>query len=420
MADDDSDDALELEDNDDGGLQLEDNDDDEGLTLEDNGEDDGEDGLKLEDNDEDGLVLEDNDDGELQLEDNDDSDGLALEDNDEEDGLELEANDEDCLTLEENGKAEHTVEHITTEPNGFFLGGQGAYGQNGSAGIGGYVHVGSSGGQTGGSGYNAGAQSGLYGQAGGIAHGAKAGAYGGAYGTAGGFEVYGSGGNGQRAHGMDGGGQANAGIVEALNALNAGNQSLAHGGGGIDPFSYLIPQAKALLDEALAAAPDHVGGQHAKLLDTIQKLTANNDLQSFLDGCDQIVAKEGADHIADRMRQVGDDHFAAGCHMTAHHAYSAGLTKGASCSAAERMTLHVNRAAARIKLQMWEEAVEDCSEALELEAETPTVGGKVQRNALLRRAKALAECGEKEDARADLGRIGKDSAADQLREKYNL
>ena len=98
MADDDSDDALELEDNDDGGLQLEDNDDDEGLTLEDNGEDDGEDGLKLEDNDEDGLVLEDNDDGELQLEDNDDSDGLALEDNDEEDGLELEANDADPST----------------------------------------------------------------------------------------------------------------------------------------------------------------------------------------------------------------------------------------------------------------------------------------------------------------------------------
>ena len=143
-------------------------------------------------------------------------------------------------------------------------------------------------------------------------------------------------------------------------------------------------------------------------------------MQQFLDAADQLIARYGTRSIALHMRQVGDDHFGAGCWLTAHHAYSAALTKGADCPAADRMSLHVNRAAARIKLQMWEEAVEDCDAALALDV---TQGGlpKTARKALLRRAQARAECGEADEARADLGRVGEDdSAAAQLRKKYNL
>ena len=95
-------------------------------------------------------------------------------------------------------------------------------------------------------------------------------------------------------------------------------------------------------------------------------------MQQFLDAADKLIARYGTRSIALHMRQVGDDHFGAGCWLTAHHAYSAALTKGADCPAADRMSLHVNRAAARIKLQMWEEAVEDCDAALALDV---TQGG---------------------------------------------
>ena len=47
------------------------------------------------------------------------------------------------------------------------------------------------------------------------------------------------------------------------------------GTGGVASSSLLPPQAKQMLDEALAAAPDHPHGEQAKMLDTLQKMTAH-------------------------------------------------------------------------------------------------------------------------------------------------
>ena len=77
---------------------------DDALQLEEN-DADGE--LLLEDNDDAELQLEDNDDGSIQLEDNDDDDGLQLEDND---GIQLEENDDNRLQLKDNeGRLQDTA-----------------------------------------------------------------------------------------------------------------------------------------------------------------------------------------------------------------------------------------------------------------------------------------------------------------------
>ena len=263
--DDDDDDELQLEDNgggddDDDDLQLEDNDESEDeLQLEEN--DESEDELMLQDNDDDdeGLTLEDNDDGdELQLEKNSDEDGLQLEENSEHDGelqLEENDNDDDELELELEQNDEHEIEQISTEAAGaFFMGGQGLYGTGAGANAPqGQPYAGFGGQQ---SPYG---QGGLYGQQ--PAYDGQVGLYG--------QQQPGE----QPAYGTGAAGAANPGLQEALNALNTGSEGLMIG--AEDPMTLLPPQAKQMLDEALAAAPDHPHGEQAKMLDTLQKMTAH-------------------------------------------------------------------------------------------------------------------------------------------------
>ena len=263
--DDDDDDELQLEDNgggddDDDDLQLEDNDESEDeLQLEEN--DESEDELMLEDNDDDdeGLTLEDNDDSdELQLEENGDEDELQLEENSEHDEeLQLEENDDgdDELELELEQNDEHEIEEISTEAAGaFFMGGQGLYGTGaGSNAPQGQPYAGFGGQQ---SPYG---QGGLYGQQ--SAYGGQGGLYGQQQPSE------------QPAYGTGAAGAANPGLQEALNALNTGSEGLTIG--AEDPMTLLPPQAKQMLDEALAAAPYHPHGEQAKMLDTLQKMTAH-------------------------------------------------------------------------------------------------------------------------------------------------
>ena len=58
-----------------------------------------------------------------------------------------------------------------------------------------------------------------------------------------------------------------------------------------------------------------------------QILTANDPPEVFLDAARQLVEAYGVEMIAERMRAVGDDHFAAGSFIAACGAYSAGIEK---------------------------------------------------------------------------------------------
>ena len=244
---DDDDDTLALEENGDDesdGLALEDNADeeDDGLQLEENaGDDDDDDELALEENP---AEDDDDDDDELALEENgdDDDDGLALEENDggdEEDELVLEdgpeEEEEDGLVLEEE------VEEISTEQQQRGFGG------------------GFGGGYVGGGG-------------------------GGSYATSSSIPAGGSG------VGTDNG------LAEALRALGGASDSAVAGasgaelGGGqfapsgydatgqlIEPERFLIPSAKAKLEEAQMLYPQKEGESLGEWTCRLTTILAAND-----------------------------------------------------------------------------------------------------------------------------------------------
>ena len=404
-------DALtQVSDDEDDGLALEENDDDDGLALEENPADDSDDGLALEENpadddDDDELQLEGNDDDdELQLEGNDDDsddglaleenpaeddddDGLALEDNDdEEDGLALEENDDDDgLVLEEQQPQandddeddglvlEELVEEISTDG---YLPRQNGYGVVGSV-------------YDGGNGF---------------------------------------GGNGFAGNGMSGtangdsGGTAD-GLAEALKALQGGTGNSVGGpaqfapsgvvnGQLIEPERFLIPSAKAKLEEAQMLYPQKEGETLSEwTMRLTQILTANDPPEVFVDAARQLVEAYGVELIAERMRNVGDDHFAAGSYTAAFGAYSAGIEKHDPelGDSAHLMHCHVNRAAALLKLGKPEIAAEDADFALKI-AEG-CYAPKTQRKAYLRRAQALFELGKLDAAREDVDKLGADDTA---------
>ena len=144
-------------------------------------------------------------------------------------------------------------------------------------------------------------------------------------------------------------------------------------------------------------------------------LTANDLPEVFLDAARQLIEAYGRDGIAERMRVVGDDHFAAGAYSAACHCYAAGIEKHSHelGDSAHLMQCHVNRAAAHLKLGNTQSAIDDSNAALAIAQ--GCYAPKTQRKALLRRAQAFFEIGRLDAAREDLQKLGpKDDAAAAL------
>ena len=378
-----SSDELELEENaEDGELILEENDDsdsDGSLALEDNdgGSDDGEsDTLLLEDND------ADSDCDGLQLEENEEEDGddeLALEDNDEggSDDLELEMNDGGIGEEDEVEEVDTDILYKSNtaraSANGVAAYGAPAYGAYGAGSYGEQLPP-----------------SGVYGQDG-----------------------FAQGGFGAMPTGT---GDAGAdGLNDALRALDASGAGTGLGRGEngevVDPQKFLIPEAKAQLEQGLALNPLRPGETESqRQCRVLQQLTANCGEWTFTDAARQICEAYGTRSIAERMRLIGDDHFAAGCYTQAKHAYTAGLAKAEASGgndASQVMHCHVNRASAYLKLGQTEEAIADANVALAL-AEQAGAGKAQKRKALLRRAQAFFEAGDVAAAKGDLAQLPSD------------
>lgn len=179
---------------------------------------------------------------------------------------------------------------------------------------------------------------------------------------------------------------------------------------------FLIPSAKAKLEEAQMLYPQREGESHSNWITRLtQMLTANDPEEVFIDAARQIIEAYGVESIAERMRVVGDDHFAAGSFSSASHCYTAGIEKHSHDlgDSAQLMHCHVNRAAAHLKLGNTQKAVEDSDAALAI-AEG-CYAPKTQRKALLRRAQAFFELGRLDAAREDLEKLGpEDDAAKAL------
>ena len=151
----------------------------------------------------------------------------------------------------------------------------------------------------------------------------------------------------------------------------------------------------------------------------LQTLTAQSSTQeTFTNAAAQIAEVYGPSTIAERMRTVGDDHFAAGAYTAAAYAYTAGIeahTDGLGDDA-ELMHTYVNRAAAYLKLGATHRAQQDADAALALS--TATYAPKTARKAHLRRAQALFELGALDEARDGLHALpDDDEAAGRLRDK---
>ena len=159
--------------------------------------------------------------------------------------------------------------------------------------------------------------------------------------------------------------------------------------------------------------------ERERTIRVLQVLTADKPQEVFDDAARQIVEAYGVAHIAERMRNIGDDHFAAGCYTAAMQAYTAGIARNVEGSDdAQLMHSFVNRAAARLKLGETQRAVEDADRALALAH--GVYAPKTQRKARLRRAQALFEQGRVEAAKADLHTLGPaDPAARRMLQKLD-
>jgi len=412
--DDDDDDGPTIEGN-------QDDDDDDGVQLEGNDDSDDDDGLQLEDNededeDEDGLLLEDNDDdGDLQLELNDD-DGM-----DDEGGLVLEGNDDDDeeeLELENNEEGEEEDDDglVLEGEDGLLLHGLGGDAKRAMAvedlptgleeiSTDDFSDTGSVTGSLNGIGMGMGNGMGM--------------GMGNEMGMGFSPELH--------ATGL-GGAVGSGGLAEALSAL--GSTSLGSGSEGglgigkdgkpVMPDRFLIPEAKSKLEEALSLASTRPGEtERDRTCRVLQEMTADKPYEVFSDAARQIIEAYGDEMIAERMRNIGDDHFKAGCYTPAMYAYTAGIERHVEAGDdAHLMHAFVNRSAAFLKLGETELAKQDADAALQLSEKV--YAPKQQRNALLRRAQALFELGRHDAAKKDLEELGGDDpAASKMLEKLN-
>jgi len=331
------------------------------LMLEGNDDDDD---IPLEDNggededEDDGLALEDNEDEDcLELEDNDDVEELALEDNEDhandDDGLELEGNDDEDELQLEDSQLEDSRMTSTAPSSG-----------------------------------ECGYESGV----------------------AAAPDVSRSVGTG--------------GLEEALRALNPnepGTLGLGVDGLPVQASRFLIPSAQAALEEAWQLYPKREAESARDYqMRVLQMLTASPQhcrQETFTSAASQIAEAYGIETIAERMRAVGDDHFAAGAYVAAAYAYTAGIDAHTeSGDRAELMHALVNRSAAFFKLGQTLRAVDDANLALEIAGEV--YAPRTQRKALLRRAAALFELGRIDAATRDLDTLGDDDeGASRLRKK---
>ena len=192
----------------------------------------------------------------------------------------------------------------------------------------------------------------------------------------------------------------------------------------IDPVdSLLIPEARSKLEAAQAAyprKPNESDADYQCRLATL--LTANDPLEAFVGAADQLMETFGPYGIADRMRLVGDDHFAAGFYTSACHCYTAGIMKHDPNAGTASLVVrcHLNRAAALLKLGETKAAIQDANDAVRIaKLEGSGIDAKMLRKALLRRAQTLLELGRLEEAQLDLEEIGpeKDAAASRLLSK---
>ena len=323
------------------------------LMLEGNDDDDD---IPLEDN---GGEDEDEDDG-LALEDNEDEDCLELEDNDDVEELSLEdneANDDDGLELEGNDdEDELQLEESRTTSTA----------------------------PSSGCGYDGGVAA-----APGVSR---------SVGT-GGLEA----------------------ALRALNPNEPGTLGLGVDGLPVQASRFLIPSAQAALEEAWQLYPKREAESAREYqMRVLQMLTASPQhcrQETFTSAASQIAEAYGIETIAERMRAVGDDHFAAGAYVAAAYAYTAGIDAHTeSGDRAELMHALVNRSAAFFKLGQTLRAVDDANLALEIAGEV--YAPRTQRKALLRRAAALFELGRIDAATRDLDTLGPDDeGASRLRKK---
>ncbi len=191
--------------------------------------------------------------------------------------------------------------------------------------------------------------------------------------------------------------RVDAGLQQVLKDLGAVPRGTA------GPEDFLTPEAKARLEAALASnGALSVSGESDRLAMTLQQMTAHEPEEVFLEGARKIRAKMGAQHLAQRMRLSGDDHFAAGAYAAARHAYTAGITYGLESEAAEMVHLHINRAAAHLKEGNPSGSIEDCDRALALADAAGLELPASRRKAMLRRAAAYIEQCDADAASRDL------------------
>ena len=184
---------------------------------------------------------------------------------------------------------------------------------------------------------------------------------------------------------------------------------------------FLIPSAQAALEAAWQLHPKRKAESAREYqMRVLQMLTASPQhcrQETFTSAASQIAEAYGIETIAERMRAVGDDHFAAGAYVAAAYAYTAGIDAHTeSGDRAELMHALVNRSAAFFKLGQTLRAVDDANLALEIAGEV--YAPRTQRKALLRRAAALLELGRIDAATRDLDTLGADDeGASRLRKK---
>lgn len=206
-----------------------------------------------------------------------------------------------------------------------------------------------------------------------------------------------------RAMTMGAAGEALVGSIGSLGMIVGAEGQL------VDPQKeFLIPSARQKLEDAQALYPRKSGesdDSYLKRLTTL--LTANEPLEAFVAAADQLIETLGRHGIAARMREVGDDHFAAGFFVSACHCYTAGIVKHEpkTDELANLVRCHVNRAAALLKLGEKEAAIADADTALSLTNGDAGTTLSHRRKALMRRAQALFELGRLEEAKLDLRQL---------------
>ena len=121
--------------------------------------------------------------------------------------------------------------------------------------------------------------------------------------------------------------------------------------------------------EALSLHPARPGeSERERTIRVLQLMTADKPQEVFDDAARQVAEAYGLQTIAERMRAIGDDHFAASAFTAASYAYTAGIEKHAAGEGDDAQLMHtyVNRSAAFLKLGQTQRAIDDADMALKL------------------------------------------------------